>query len=70
MAVHGWTALHSASDNSHMEVVTVLLDHAADPNVKTADGWTALHFASDKGYKEVVTVLLEKAADPNAKDED
>lgn len=37
IVVQGWTALHLASDNGLTEVVTVLLDHAADPNVKTAD---------------------------------
>lgn len=35
--LQGSTALHLSSSNGQMEVVTVLLDKTADPNVKDKD---------------------------------
>ena len=32
--LQGWTALMSAAEGSHVEVVRLLLDAEADPNVK------------------------------------
>lgn len=36
-SLQGSTALHLSSNNGHKEVVTILLDHAADPNIKNTD---------------------------------
>jgi len=54
----------------HLEVVKLLLEHGADPNVKNRDGKTPLHNAASEGHLEVVKLLLERGADPNVKDDD
>ena len=33
---YGWTLLHTAAYNNDLSIVTLLLDHGADPNAKTA----------------------------------
>ena len=53
-----WTALALAYD--HPEVVELLLDHGADPNIATDDGWTPLMLACQrKGVPATVEVLLK-----------
>ena len=43
----------------HPEVVELLLDHGADPNIATDDGWTPLMLACQrKGVPATVEVLL------------
>ncbi|KAH8585593.1 ankyrin repeat-containing domain protein, partial [Bisporella sp. PMI_857] len=64
----GRTALHHASDNGHLEVVTLLLEKGADLEAADIYGKTALHHASRNGHLEVVTLLLEKGADVKARD--
>ena len=34
----GWTPLHEACNNGHVDVVEFLLKHGADPNVGALDG--------------------------------
>jgi ankyrin repeat protein len=49
-AVNGYTALHWAVENGDLEMVCILLDHDADPNISASfdkhSGVTALHLAS------------------------
>lgn len=63
------TPLLLAVANSHLEVVKVLLDRGAHPNLSNNDGWTPLLSAADKGHLEVVKVLLDHGADVNATDD-
>ncbi len=61
----GWTALMEAivlSDGGprHQAIVTLLLDHKADPNIPDRDGVTPLRHARQRGYREI-TALLERA---------
>lgn len=63
----GWmtgTPLHSAASGSHAEVVGVLLEAGADPNVRQSGGWTPLHAAARAGDVTSVTLLLASGADP------
>lgn len=49
-AVSGYTALHWAVENGDLDMVCLLLDHDADPNIVASfdkhSGVTALHLAS------------------------
>lgn len=50
-------------------IVSLLLEHGADPNEKSiATGNTALHFAAMKGEAEIVDLLLKGGADIDAID--
>jgi ankyrin repeat protein len=74
----GATPLIIASAISQPEVVSLLLDNGADPNVKDANGFTSLHHAvrdTDYGVDpatkaiqvKVVKALLAHGANPNAR---
>lgn len=66
---HGWSALMIAARNSrewsNPQIVKLLLDHGADPNVPNNEGCTSLIFASEHGNIEAVKLLLEYGANPN-----
>jgi ankyrin repeat protein len=74
----GGTALIIASTMGKTNVVQVLLDKGADPNIRDTNSFTALHAAvRDSDYGEdqaqkaaavaTVKVLLKHGADPNAR---
>jgi hypothetical protein len=67
---NGWTALHLASENHHLEIVCLLLENGAVVKGKDKDGNTALHFPSQEGHLETVHLLLEKGAELDGKDND
>ncbi|GMM56739.1 Hos4 protein [Maudiozyma humilis] len=62
----GNTPLHEAALNGHLEVVRVLVEHGADPNVRSYEmfGDTPLIDASANGHLDVVSYLLAHGADP------
>lgn len=64
------TALHLAAKNNSLELVTALLEAAADTNIKDLSGkkYCPLHYAAVNGNAEVASVLLKEGANPNAKD--
>ena len=64
-AMFGFTALMFASDNGHSEIVQLLLNAKATPDLQTENGETALYLAAEKGYPDIVQLLLEYGADPN-----
>ena len=55
---NGQTALYTASQNDHYQVVELLLNHEANPNIKEENDWTALMIASENGNYQVVELLL------------
>lgn len=60
---YGATALSYACDRDNVEVVKLLLNAGADPNVKdTFYNATPLSWASQKGNAEIIGPLLEKGA--------
>ena len=59
-----------SSENGYTEIVQLLLENKADPNLQTEKGYSALYFASDNGFMEIVQLLLLYDADPNLQDED
>lgn len=60
---YGGTALSFAADKGHAEVVKLLLEHGANPNVRdTFYEQSPLGWAVDRGHAEVVRALLEKGA--------
>src|ERR1700754_25857 len=60
---YGATALSYACDKGHTEVVRLLLERGADPNVKdTFYGEVPIGWALDKGHTEIVKLLLAGGA--------
>jgi len=74
--IDGLTALMIASRGSRLEMAKVLLEHGANPNIKShnpdnidakiggIEGYTALMLACRSSTSEMVHVLLEHGADP------
>jgi ankyrin repeat protein len=62
--------LHSAAAAHSGEIVRVLLENGAPPNVPQEGGWLPLHEAAQIGDKEMVKVLLEYGADPQLRSND
>jgi ankyrin repeat protein len=59
------TALHHAVSGAHEEVVKLLLDRGADPNVRDeGDNAMPLHFAAEKEHLGIIRRLIEHGADP------
>jgi ankyrin repeat protein len=54
---HGWSALHIAAMNGHMQAVQWLLAKGWNVWKKDQVGWTAMHWASRGGFSQVVQVL-------------
>jgi ankyrin repeat protein/Tfp pilus assembly protein PilF len=60
----GYTALHFAAQEGHLEVVTFLVRKVGlSANLRTEEGATALLIASGKGYLDMMKVLVESGAD-------
>lgn len=77
-------ALISAAIHENPEMVSLFLDHGADPNQRLSDGRTALYFAAMSPMRgpldgelgkialatnaEIIGILIRRGADVNAKD--
>ena len=55
----GATPLYIASQEGHMDAVTLLLKANADPNIQDDKGATPLYLASQNGHTETVALLLK-----------
>lgn len=58
-------AVDLAASAGAAKVMRVLLDHGADPNVRSRNGATALEDAALKGFGEIAGILLDHGAQVN-----
>ena len=54
--------VHKATLYNQSECLLVLLQHDADPDVKTLRGWTPLHLAAECGHISCVNALIKHKA--------
>ena len=66
----GYSALHLAAWDGHLEIVMELLNHGAHSHVLTNDKNTALALAAHGNFLRVVEVLLRHPVDVNNADKD
>ncbi|KAJ7589364.1 Pfs, NACHT and ankyrin domain protein, partial [Mycena floridula] len=59
------TPLSYAAEWGHIDIVKLLLEENADPNICDKGQWTPLSYAVKEGHIDIVKLLLEKNADPN-----
>jgi ankyrin repeat protein len=56
----GWTPLHKAAANGHIEMVKLLLAKGAYRSSEYQDGTTPLQLATKNKHKEIQTLLSSK----------
>ncbi|KAF5561659.1 ankyrin protein [Fusarium phyllophilum] len=61
-----YTSLGIAATTGRLDIVSMLLDHGADPNMRNGqhNSSAPLHIAANKGHRSIVTELLKRGADP------
>ena len=62
----GYSAIHRAAYNGHIEVIKKLIQFGANVVAQTNDKWQPLHCASKWDKVEVASMLLQNGADINA----
>ena len=62
--IHGFTALHVATQCGRLEVCEQLMLRGTDPRVPAPSGWQALHTAALRGHHEICAQLIARGADP------
>lgn len=62
----GYTAIHRAAYNGHVEVTEQLIQWGVNVTALTNDKWQPLHCASKWDQVEVASLLLQNGADVNA----
>ncbi|CAD8063553.1 unnamed protein product [Paramecium sonneborni] len=65
-----WTALHHATNNRRTNIVKLLLESKANPNLCTQMGTTPLHLACLRGSLEIVQLLIYYKVKVNSQDSD
>lgn len=58
------TPLTLAASEGELALLTLLLNHGADPRLRRPDGWTPLMLAAYRGEVHLLRLLLEHGADP------
>ena len=54
----GWTALHVAAFQNHLEAARLLINEGANVFAVSVNGYTALHLACSRGHREMIRLLL------------
>ncbi len=65
----GWTPLHYAATNGHLEIINLLLENHAYIDAASPNGSTPLMMAAHYGTPAAVKLLLDAGADPLLKNE-
>ena len=65
----GWTALHYAATNGHLEIMNLLLEHHAYIDAESPNATTPLMMAAHYGSADAVRLLLSAGADPALKNQ-
>ena len=60
----GLTALHGAAGNGHIEIVKLLLEKGADPNITQENSCPPLAYAAHGGHADIMEILIAHGADP------
>ncbi|AXI24110.1 Ankyrin repeats containing protein [Cardinium endosymbiont of Sogatella furcifera] len=58
---YGQSPIYVAASKGHLEVIKMLCEYGATPNLETADDTIPLHKAAEGGYLEVVKYLVEES---------
>jgi hypothetical protein len=62
----GWTPLHWAAYNGHIEISRLLLQNGAEVNARSSNGYTPLHWAARNGHVDILHLLVENGANLEA----
>lgn len=62
------TCLHLASSRGNIDLVRLLLEHGANPNIRDCVNNLPIHLAIISSHVQVVTLLLEAGTDINSLD--
>ena len=65
----GWTPLHYAATNGHLEIMNLLLENYAYIDAESPNGTTPLMMAAQYGSATAVKLLLEAGADASLKNQ-
>jgi hypothetical protein len=65
----GWTPLHYAATNGHVDLIQLLLDNHAFVDAASPNGSTPLMLAAQYGTPQAVKLLLDEGAEPLQKNE-
>jgi ankyrin repeat protein len=61
----GWTPLFVALHHEQFTLARVLLEHGADPNIRSDQGMSVMEMAAGEGApRELLALMLEKGFDP------
>ena len=60
-----WTPIYAAASKGHREVMKLLLNSGADPNIRTQAGWSPLMAVAQSGDLGLVNMLLHYGATPH-----
>jgi ankyrin repeat protein len=63
------TSLHEASENGHVGILRLLIEHGADVHARDQSQSTPLHLASSGGDAETVQLLIKHGSDVHARDQ-
>ena len=56
----GFCALHMATDNKHLNVMSLLLERSANVNAKSIEGYSAMDIAKSKNRSEEIIQILKR----------
>ena len=66
-SAYGYTGLHVAVQAGNLEIVELLINGRADPNIRGRDDLCVLFVAAASGFTDIVKVLLKAGADASFK---